>query len=335
MKNAATHINRRVAAFCTVAGLVLLGAACTGSATSAASGTAIRVWTIHYTAHDGADRLATVVLPASYGPENDPPLPVVISPHGRGGTGLSNAKYFANMPAIGGFALISPDGMGRRLRYFSYGSPGQIDDLAEMPDFAESALPWLHLDRTRVYALGSSMGGQETLLLVARHPELLAGAAAMDSVTDLARRYAQLPDVPCDAACLKRWHEPRGLVLQSTMSREVGGDPSEAPRAYAARSALDQAREIALSGVPLQVWWSSRDRIVKDQAHQSAKLVRAVRELNPCAPVVSYAGRWEHSREMRASELLPVALSRFGLLPAGYKQLPRSVRFGDAPACSV
>ncbi len=58
-----------------------------------------------------------------------------------------------------------------------------------MPDFATKALPWLRIDRSRIYALGSSMGGQETLLLVARHPDLLAGAAAMDSVTDLARRY--------------------------------------------------------------------------------------------------------------------------------------------------
>ncbi|MGZ4353735.1 MAG: alpha/beta hydrolase family protein [Gaiellaceae bacterium] len=332
MKNAAAHISR-LAALCAVAAAALL-AAC-ASTTPAAPAAAIRIWTIHYTAHNGADRLATVVLPAWYGPDDNPSIPVVISPHGRSGTGLSNARYFENMPAIGGFALISPDGMGRRLRYFSYGYRGQIDDLAKMPDFAESALSWLHLDRTRVYALGSSMGGQETLLLVARHPELLAGAAAMDSVTDLSRRYAQLRDLPCDAECLKGWGKPRGLVLQSTMRREVGGVPSEAPGAYAARSALAQAAKIAASGVPLQVWWSGRDAIVKDQVHQSAKLVRAVRRINPCAPVVAYAGRWEHSREMRASELLPVALSRFGLLPAGYKHLPRSVHVGDAPGCSL
>ena len=33
------------------------------------------------------------------------------------------------------------------------------------------------------------MGGQETLLLVALHPQLLAGAAAFDPATDLRRRY--------------------------------------------------------------------------------------------------------------------------------------------------
>src|SRR5687767_433845 len=158
----------------------------------------VRLWEISYRSHTGVARSAWIVLPAWYGPDNHPALPVVISPHGRGATGRSNAAFFDNLPAVGFFAVISPDGMGERLENFSYGAPGQIDDLARMPAIAERALPWLRLDRTRVFALGSSMGGQETLLLVARHPTLLAGAAALDSVTDLARRYRQLPQLPCD-----------------------------------------------------------------------------------------------------------------------------------------
>ena len=84
-----------------------------------------------------------------------------------------------------------------------------------MPELATAALPWLHLDTSRIYALGSSMGGQETLLLVARHPRLLAGAAALDSVTDLARRHRQLPQLPCSSSCFERWGKPYGAVLQS------------------------------------------------------------------------------------------------------------------------
>ena len=53
-----------------------------------------------------------VVLPAWYGPGNNPPLPLVISPHGRGATGRSNADFFGRLPAVGRFAVISPDGMG-------------------------------------------------------------------------------------------------------------------------------------------------------------------------------------------------------------------------------
>ena len=207
----------------------------------------VRTVEVAYLSHTGAQRNATVVLPAWYGPDNNPPLPVVVSPHGRGATGRSNAAFFGRLPAVGQFVVISPDGMGERLPNFSYGAPGQIDDLARMPEFASRALPWLRIDRRRVYAIGSSMGGQETLLLVARHGDLLAGAAALDSVTDLARRYRQIPELPCSSSCLARWGMPYGSVLQSTMAREVGGSPDEAAAAYAERSSLSQAREILAS----------------------------------------------------------------------------------------
>ena len=91
------------------------------------------------------------------------------------------------------------------------------------------------------------MGGQETLLLVARHPDLLAGAAAMDSVTDLGKRYAELPTVACNKRCEQRFGEPYGYVLQANMRREVGGAPIDAPAAYAARSPIHFARRIAFS----------------------------------------------------------------------------------------
>jgi pimeloyl-ACP methyl ester carboxylesterase len=310
-------------------------AAYAASPTSGASRPSVRTWTFTYTAHNGSSRLAYVVLPASYGPESNPTLPVVISPHGRNANGLSNSRFFANLPAVGQFAVISPDGMGRKDTYKSYGYEGQIDDLAKMPELAEAAFPWLRLDHDRVYALGSSMGGQETALLVARHPGLLAGAAAMDSVTDLTRRYDQLLTVPCDKKCLKKWGKPYGFILQAAMRREVGGTPTGNPLEYALRSPLSQARSIARSGVPLQIWWSSQDKIVVDQKHQSARLFQTLRELNPCAPVSAYEGRWKHSTEMRAAALLPIALAGFDLLPSDMKLLPRSVRYVPAPTCEL
>jgi poly(3-hydroxybutyrate) depolymerase len=300
----------------------------TAPGSSAGSEEAVRLWRIAYVAHNGMTRPAYVLLPAWYGPTRNPRLPLVISPHGRGATGAANARFWGAMPAVGGFAVISPDGMGRRLAKLSYGYAGQIDDLARMPDVASAALPWLRLDRTRIYALGTSMGGQETLLVVARHPRLLAGAVAMDSVTDLARRYSQLPDVPCAEACRKRWGRPYGRVLQAAMRKEVGGTPAANPRAYGARSAVSQARRIASSGVPLQVWWSAGDQIVFDQAHQSALLVRELDRLRTCGPVVSYSGTWRHSQAMWAGSLLPLALAGFGLLPPSFPGIPDGVYRG-------
>lgn len=57
------------------------------------------------------------------------------------------------------------------------------------------------------------------------------------------------------------------------------------PRAYAIRSPLDWARRIAFSGVPLQIWWSWKDKIVVDQVHGLGLLFRDIKRLNPAAPV--------------------------------------------------
>jgi len=103
--------------------------------------------------------------------------------------------------------------------------------------------------------------------------------------------------------------------LQSLARREIGGTPATNPGGYAIRSPLDWARKIALAGVPLQIWWSRRDRIVCDQEHESGLLYRDVRRLNPVAPVSEFVGTWAHTTEMAAHGYLPYALSRFGLLP--------------------
>jgi poly(3-hydroxybutyrate) depolymerase len=284
------------------------------TAGSSAAAASVKAITITYTAWNGVPRTAELLLPSWYTPSNNPPLPLVISPHGRDGHGHTNAEYWGTLPTTGGFAVVNPDGMGLHVARSSFGYRGQIDDLAKMPGFVATALPWVHVDPERIFALGSSMGGQETLLLVARHPHLLAGAAALDSVTDLVRRYGQMPLIA------------GGTDLQSLVRREVGGTPAEKPSAYAARSPLSQARAIVQSGVPLQIWWSKVDRIVVDQEHQSGTLFRRILQLGPCAPVKAYVGRWRHSSEMRSTSLLPLALIEFGLLPAGYADCPPAVQ---------
>jgi poly(3-hydroxybutyrate) depolymerase len=278
--------------------------------------TCVRAWPITYRAHNGARRVAYVVLPRWYGRRNRPRIPLVISPHGRGVTARVNARMWGNLPALGPFAVVSPQGQGRVLRLFSWGDPGQISDLARMPRIVERALPWLRVNHSRIYAAGTSMGGQETLLLVARHPRLLAGAAAFDSVTDLRTRYYAFSRLGCNSACLHRWKHPIGRSLQRLARVEVGGPPSQYPGAYAARSPLHFARRIARSRVPLEVWWSRSDRVVSHQNRQSLRLLSAILHANPDAPVEGFEGSWWHSDEMR--RLLRPALFDLDLLPDRY-----------------
>lgn len=275
-------------------------------------------WVIRYRAHNGRARLAYVLLPRRYGPNANPPIPLVISPHGRGMTGRANAKLWGDLPAVGGFAVVNPDGEGRALGAYSWGAPGQIEDLARMPDILRRALPWLRIDRRRVYAFGGSMGGQETLLLLATRPRLLAGAAAFDSLVDLAHQYYQHPRPACMPACSRTLGTALGAALQRLERQEVGGDPSNDLHAYVERSPLTYARAIARSCVPLQLWWSRRDRIIADPNAQSKRLLRETRQFNPAAPIEGIEGTWVHTAEMRASARLPFALAHFGLLPATF-----------------
>jgi pimeloyl-ACP methyl ester carboxylesterase len=285
------------------AGLFAVAAVLPAAALTRPSTPAVRVLAISYLAHDGRSRRAYLIVPAWYGPKNHPPIPLVISPHGRGVGARANIRRWGDLPARGRFAVINPEGQGRRLTLFSWGDPGEIRDLARMPSIAERAAPWLQIDRRRVYAFGGSMGGQETLLLVARFPRLLAGAASFDAPTNMAARYRAFDLLPF------------GDGLQRLARREIGGTPATDPNGYDIRSPLDSARKIAFAGVPLQIWWSTRDRTVSDQKRESGLLYRDIKRLNPSAPVREFVGAWAHTTEMASHGYLPYALSRFGLMP--------------------
>jgi pimeloyl-ACP methyl ester carboxylesterase len=227
----------------------------------------------------------------------------VISPHGRGVGARLTAQLWGDLPGEGGFAVICPAGEGRRLHYYSWGARGQIADLARMPEIAEAA--GVRVDRRRIYAVGGSMGGQETLLLLAEHPHLLAGAVAFDPATDMRRRYY-------DFATLKY-----GRLLQWLARQEIGGTPAHDPLAYALRSPDHYIEQIANSGVPLQLYWSPRDRVIVDQRLETRTLAIDVRRDDPDAQLWDFSGDWEHTAEMQADRRLPRALARFGLLPWG------------------
>src|SRR4051812_16464880 len=302
------------AALCVLAALLCL------SVSSAAAGDGgweqvhVRTIQIAYRTHDGDLRAAYVLVPDWYGPDRHPRLPLVISPHGRGVPADDNAERWGDLPALGSFAVVNPEGQGRRFTRFSWGYSGQIDDLARMPEIVRKRLPWLRLDTSRVYAFGASMGGQESLLLLARHPSLLAGVAAFDPVTDMAKRYWDFRSLRCNRRCLQQWGASIGSGLRLKAREEIGGAPRSARRAYALRSPMAYVRKIAASGVPLQLWWSKRDRVVNPR-DQSVPFVRALRRLHPRAPLHTVVGRWPHSAAMHPYSMLIPALKQFGLFP--------------------
>lgn len=282
-----------------IAALVSLsaGAALAATANHDGPSSGPRELTIAYQAHDGRTSHAVVLVPSWYGKRGTPALPLVISPHGRGMYGRTNAELWGNLPTTVGFAVVNPDGEGAHLSgRFSWGAPGEIEDLARMPKIVRHALPWLKIDAHRVYSVGGSMGGQETLLLLGTHPHLLAGAVAVDPAVNFARRYH---DFDADTRRLAR--------------REVGGTPATAPKLYADRNPLKAVRTIATSGVELQIWWSRKDQIIKHSNLHSGLLVHRIRELNPHAPLAVHTGTWRHTYPLRWDRGLPKMLAELGL----------------------
>jgi poly(3-hydroxybutyrate) depolymerase len=257
---------------------------------------------VRYRAHNRLPRPAVVLVPAAYGPERPPPpLPLVISPHGRGVRAITNARLWGGLPGRGHFAVVCPGGMGRRLPLHSWGWRRQIDDLARMPGIVRATLPWLRIDTRRIYAVGGSMGGQETLLLLGRYPGLLSGAVAFDSVTNFYRRYR-------DFARIRG-----GRRLQALARIEVGGTPRTNAEGYVLRSPSHWVRSVADSGVPLQLWWSDADEIVVDQRTQSGKFFEDVRRLRRRGRLEKVTGSWSHTAETYRRLQLPGAVEWLGL----------------------
>ena len=215
-----------------------------------------------------------------------------------------------------------------------------------MPKIVQATLPWLEIDLERIYVLGSSMGGQETLLLAARYPKSLsggtgrlAGAAAFDSPCDLVAQCAYLTNkAPVGGA------DPPGVAAR--MIDEIGAKPaslrgfrqsasffngrldrhmtiaellSKLPRNQALwneRSPLNYVDRLARLPFPLRIYWSSHDTIVGNQGtNQSGKLFKQIKAKNPSAKVTQVKGLWAHSCEFVPGDCLSDALRAFKLIP--------------------
>ncbi|HEY2371199.1 MAG TPA: hypothetical protein VGH82_01485 [Gaiellaceae bacterium] len=282
-------------------------AAATAVAASAAHA-GVRTLTFTYRSAAGSEATAYLVLPSWYGPARHPAVPFVISPHGRGVSGRYNLRFWGAIAGRGPFVVVSPDGHGRKLPFYSWGWSGQIDDLARMPQLARAAFPWLRIAGNRVYAIGDSMGAQEVLLLAARRDIRLAGVAAFDPVSDMAARY-------------RVWSVTAGEQQLPALARiEFGGAPAGAPALYAARSPIDFVGAIARSHIPIQLWWSRRDAVITDQTVQSERFYERLVGLG--ARVRRVVGDWAHGHAMHPQTHLPAALACFGLIPARGVRVP-------------
>ena len=148
----------------------------------------------------------------------------------------------------------------------------------------------------------AAWAGRKHCSCSARFPQFLAGAAAFDAPTNMAARYRAFQFLPFGV------RPCRGSPGERSAGRR------DDPRGYALRSPLDWARRIAFAGVPLQIWWSTRDRTVSDQRTSRAcsTACQTSQPRRTGQPVRRDLGAHDGNE---AHGYLPYALSRFGLLP--------------------
>jgi hypothetical protein len=89
-----------------------------------------QLWQFSYLARAGQLRWGYLLLPSGYRRGDAPPLPLIISPHGRGVSALADCSSWGDLPSVGRFLVVCLQGQGRRLTLYSWGSSSQIDDLA-------------------------------------------------------------------------------------------------------------------------------------------------------------------------------------------------------------
>ncbi|HSA62516.1 MAG TPA: prolyl oligopeptidase family serine peptidase [Nitrospiraceae bacterium] len=235
---------------------------------------------------DGCQVKVDIYSPSS---KPDKALPLLFGPHPIGWT--ASEDYHLGFDGYtrgyhrGYFGLADkyqiliamPHGHQHREDLCSLAGPEQIEDMAylirSLSDFGYS------VDRSRVYACGLSMGGQETLVLAGKHPDQITAVVAFNPIVDLAAWHEEL----ATSTVL----EIREYDTATRIAHEVGGTPGEVPEKYTERSATHYIE--GLAQVPTLAFWSDCEIIIPRQlTRHTYPLYQRVKALNPNSPFAEY-----------------------------------------------
>ena len=76
---------------------------------------------------------------------------------------------------------------------------------------------------------------------------------------------------------------------------------------------MTYVQQIASSCVPLTIWWSRTDEVIRHSQLQSGLLVRDIRSTPTHSPLRVVTGAWRHTHPLRYDRKLPEMLAGLGL----------------------
>ncbi|MBM3188887.1 MAG: alpha/beta fold hydrolase [Chloroflexi bacterium] len=257
---------------------------------------------------DTTRQRATIQKPVGYTP--DVPFPLVVALHGWGGNDYEAMKWMGKAANDRGWLLACP---WIRRGSDHTASPRVQRDIIDLINYLV-ARPDYHVDTSRVYLVGRSMGGMIASATAAKYPDRFAALVVQSGPSDLASWYSHLCTMPDYA-----YHCTR-------IAQELNGFPHTVPFDYQRRSA--SAMPMNLRHVPTLIVHGTRDRVVP-YAHGESLYLGMQRYGADRVVLASYDGGHEGSHPQWGPEEMLGFLSSYAINP---RPLTATIRTDEAKA---
>lgn len=222
------------------------------------------------------------------------PTPLLVAVHGMGQSSQNMIGTISSYANDRGWLLVAPE-MHNRVQDVNIGShaiawPGAQHDIIAAIEFM---IDKYNVDKTRIYIIGLSMGGQTTLAMRSKYPDVFAAAAQWMGYTDLSVWYNDLDDGTTNGDFPPEGSWPTqtpARIAKETTGTNPGdlGDPPSSPDPavqfeYERRSPILMAANGRL--VPLQMWHNTPDLAVLSTTHP-IPFQAVVNSSNPITPSI-------------------------------------------------
>jgi pimeloyl-ACP methyl ester carboxylesterase len=235
----------------------------------------------------GYDQVVWYQVPDNYtgtpgNPSSGTPTPLLVAIHGMGGYGEGVFTKFGPLANSHDWLLVAPD----MHNFYKVNDDGThaiawVGAQHDVIDAIEYMMDNYNVRKDQIYIVGQSMGGQTTLVMMAKYPDIFAAAAEWMGYTDLAIWYNEL------STFVSGWPSTKPERIRQEITGTNGantfiGSPADPTPAY--QFEYQRRSPISMPGngqyVPLLMWHGIQDTAVISTSHPIPMLA-AINYYNP------------------------------------------------------